>query len=410
MQEFKFLPKYGPLFHSKKTYFLISGGRASGKSTNAAAYFLVMLMGDTFFRGVIARYTQKSIKSSIYRDIVDLIEAWGIGKYIKIDGDEIINKFNGNMILTHAMKLQDGTQTAKGKGLAKVTHLLIDEAMELNSEEEFIKLNDSFRTKGVDRKVLILFNPGTKRHWIHKRWYIDGTPNPKWDIDHEFIHTTYHDNAENLDPKKIEEWERMKDMDIEYYKHHIMGEWQEGILGRIFNDWQVGIPEKDGEYDTVYGIDFGFASDPATLVEVKKKNNRIYLKELIYSPGLTNDDLIQKMRKLGITSRDQIVADSAEPKSIEDLKRAGFNVRPAYKGPDSIQAGINNLKQYEVYMHPDSSNLHNEAALYCWKPGTDKPIDEHNHAIDAVRYALSKPKQGVYAFANGRNRNNFEQL
>jgi len=159
MQAFKFLPKYGPLFHSKKTYFLISGGRASGKSTNAAAYFLVMLMGDTFFRGVIARYTQKSIKSSIYRDIVDLIESWGIGKYIRIEGDEIINKYNGNMILTHAMKLQDGTQTAKGKGLAKVTHLLIDEAMELNSEEEFIKLNDSFRTKGVDRKVLILFNP-----------------------------------------------------------------------------------------------------------------------------------------------------------------------------------------------------------------------------------------------------------
>ena len=161
---FKFLPYYGPLFHSDKTYFLISGGRASGKSTNAAAYFLVMLMNDTYFRGVIARYTQKSIKSSIYRDILDLIEDWGISSYIRIDGDEITNRINGNMILTHAMKLADGTQTAKGKGLAKVTHLLIDEATELPSEEEFIKLNDSFRTKGVDRKILILFNPTTKRH------------------------------------------------------------------------------------------------------------------------------------------------------------------------------------------------------------------------------------------------------
>ena len=78
--------------------------------------------------------------------------------------------------------------------------------------------------------------------------------------------------------------------------------------------------------------------------------------------------------------------------------------------PDSIQAGINTIKEYEVYMHPESSNLHNEAALYCWKQGTDKPIDEHNHAIDAIRYALSKPKQGVYAYTSGRHRNNSEQM
>jgi PBSX family phage terminase large subunit len=203
LAEFKILDPFAPLFHSDKTYFLISGGRASGKSTQAAAYFVIKLMGEEFFRGVISRYTQKSIKSSIYRDILDLIESWGIGNYIKIDGDEITNRINGNMIITHAMKLQDGTMTAKGKGLARVTHLLIDEATELPSEEEFIKLNDSFRTKGVDRKILILFNPTTKRHWIHARWYLDGRPNPKWFNDHEYIHTTYHGNIENLDPKKV---------------------------------------------------------------------------------------------------------------------------------------------------------------------------------------------------------------
>jgi phage terminase large subunit len=403
LNEFKFLPKYGPLFHSDKTYFLISGGRASGKSTNSAAYFLVLLMGDTFFRGVIARYTQKSIKSSIYRDILDLIEEWGIGDFIKIDGDEIINKINGNMILTHAMKLQDGTQTAKGKGLAKVTHLLIDEATELPSEEEFIKLNDSFRTKGVDRKVLILFNPTTKRHWIHRRWYIDGQPNTKWFLDHKFIHTTYHDNAQHLDPKKIQEWERMKDLDIEYYKHHILGEWQEGILGRIFSNWGVGEPDPAGEYDTRYSLDFGFANDPAALVELKKHNNKLYIKELIYETGLTNQDIAERMKHLGI-GKQEIIADSAEPKSIEELKRLGFNVKPAYKGPDSIQSGINTIKQYEVYMHPDSSNLHMEADLYCWKAGTDKPMDENNHLMDAIRYGLSKPNSGGYAFKTAKTK------
>jgi phage terminase large subunit len=116
--EFKILDPYAPLFHSDKTYYLISGGRASGKSTQAAAFFLIKLMGDEFFRGVISRYTQKSIKSSIYRDILDLAESWGIRQFIKIEGDEITNVRNDNMIITHSMKLQDGTMTAKGKGLA----------------------------------------------------------------------------------------------------------------------------------------------------------------------------------------------------------------------------------------------------------------------------------------------------
>jgi phage terminase large subunit len=398
--KFKFLDKYGPLFHSDKTYFIISGGRASGKSTNAAAYFLVLLMGDDFFRGVISRYTQKSIKSSIYRDILDLIEDWGLQGFIRIEGDEIINKINGNMIITHAMKLQDGTMTAKGKGLSKVTHLLIDEAMELPDEEEFIKLNDSFRTKGVDRKVLILFNPGTKRHWIHKRWFIDGKPNPKWSLDHCYIHTTYHDNIPNLDPKKMQEWERMKDQDIEYYNHHILGLWQEGIVGRIFQDWEVGIPQPEEVSDTIYSLDFGFAQDPAALVEIQKHNNKLWIKELIYEPGLTNQDISDRLHYLDIPKGAEIIADSAEPKSIEELRRLGWNIKPAYKGPDSIQAGINLIKQHRVFMHPESSNLHDEYNLYCWKPNTDKPIDQHNHLMDAIRYGLSKPKSGGYAFAS----------
>lgn len=395
-RQFEILKPYAPLFYSDKTYYLISGGRASGKSTQSAAYFLIKLMGDDFFRGVIARYTQKSIKSSIYRDILDLAESWGIKQFLRIDGDEITNKLNDNMIITHAMKLQDGTMTAKGKGLAKVTHLLIDEATELPSEEEFIKLNDSFRTKGIDRKILILFNPTTKRHWIHARWYIDGKPNKKWFDDHEFIHTTYHINAHNLDPKKILEWERMKDLDPEYYAHHIMGEWTEGIVGKIFSDWQIG--EAPNGIDEVWGLDFGFASDPAALVRVRKHNGKLYLKEFIYETNLTNEDIHQKMVKLGVPKNAQIIADSAEPKSIEELRRKGWNIQGAYKGTDSIRNGIDKIKQYEVYVDPSSTNILDEYAQYCWKSGSDKPIDEYNHALDAIRYALSLDKTANYGF------------
>lgn len=407
--EFKILPAYAPLFHSDKTYYLISGGRGSGKSTQAAAYFLIRLMGDEYFRGVVSRYTQKSIKSSIYRDILDLADSWGIKHFLKIDGDEITNVRNENMIITHAMKLQDGTMSAKGKGLAGVTHLLIDEATELPSEEEFIKLNDSFRTKGAERKVFILFNPTTKRHWIHRRWYINGEPNPKWNEDHVFIHTTYRDNQENLDPKKILEWERMKLIDPEYYAHHIDGEWLDGIVGRIFQNWQVAAPDPEGEFETLFGLDFGFAGDPAALVKLQKHNDKIWIQELIYATDMTNQDLADRMKVIGITRSDQIIADSAEPKSIEELKRAGFNVQKAYKGPDSVQSGIDKIKQYTIFMHPDSKNLHMEADLYCWKAGTDKPEDKNNHLMDAIRYALSKPKGGVYSFATKKGKSPFDE-
>jgi phage terminase large subunit len=287
--------------------------------------------------------------------------------------------------------------------------LLIDEATELPSEEEFIKLNDSFRTKGAERKVLIIFNPTTKRHWIHKRWYVDGKPNPKWSEDHEFIHTTYKDNEENLDPKKILEWERMKFIDEEYYKHHILGEWQDGIVGRIFDKFEIGLPDPDGEYDIKYGIDFGFASDPATVIRVLKHNNKLYVEELVYETGLTNADLVERMIALKIPKSAEIIADSAEPKSIAEIRRAGYNIKPAYKGTDSIRAGINYIKEHQVFMHPNSKNLHDEVAQYSWKPGTDSPIDNYNHLLDAFRYALSLRKAGNYSFIKSKGVNPLDQ-
>jgi phage terminase large subunit len=145
-------------------------------------------MEPEYFRGVISRYTSKALTNSIYRDILDLIDQWGLPPYLQISGDEILNKRNGNMIITHAMKLAEGSMTAKGKGLARVTHLLIDEATELNSEEEYLKLIDSFRQKGSERRIFLLFNPTQKSHWIFKRFYLpDGRPNPKWLKNHGFL-------------------------------------------------------------------------------------------------------------------------------------------------------------------------------------------------------------------------------
>ena len=395
MKEFKILLAYSEMFWSDKTYFLISGGRASGKSTQVAAYFLLKLIRNEYFRGVISRFSAKSIKFSIYQDVLDLAEQWGILSDLKINGEEIVYPSNGNKIITHSFKIQEGTQVAKGKGLSRVTHLIIDEAQELPSEEEYIKVIDTFRTKGAERKIFIVFNPGSKLHWLHKRFYIDGKPNPKWSLDHCFIHTTYLDNIDNLDPKKVLEWERSRIDDPEYYRHHILGEWRPAYEGQIFSDWHFEWPQWDAQ--PVWGLDWGFSNDPTAVVEVRLDGNRVKLREVLYETALTNRDIYDKLIKEGLNSRSTLICDSAEPKSIEELRQLGLNgATNAHKPPGSVIGGIKKLKSFEVWCHPDSKNLIDEYNSYRWKPNSDQPIDSNNHLMDAIRYALSKSTKGKY--------------
>jgi phage terminase large subunit len=410
-KEFKFLDAYSPIFYEDKTYWVISGGRASGKTTNVAAYFVMKLMGIDYFRGVIARYTSRALTNSIYRDIVDIISDWGLSAYIEVKGDEICSKINGNMIITHSMKLAEGTMTARGKGLARVTHLLIDEATELPSEEEYLKLIDSFRTKGVERRIFLLFNPTSKQSWIYKRFYLpDGKPNPKWTSNHGYIHTTYKDNEVNLDPSKVKEWENSLYSDPAYYSHHILGHWRDIGEGAVFKNWSFEYTP-DQEAEIVYGLDFGFASDPTALVKVKKKDKRLWVEEVIYHKGLTTEDLSHMMDSAGVPKTASIYADSADPRSIETLRRLGWkNIYAAVKGPDSIRSGIDKIHTFQVSANPASQNLIEEYYNYAYRTGTDKPIDNYNHAMDALRYAVGalqegpryavqgKPKQGLEAW------------
>jgi phage terminase large subunit len=292
--------------------------------------------------------------------------------------------------------------SAKGKGLARVTHLIIDEATELPSYEEYIKVIDTFRVKDAERKIFVVFNPTSKLHWIHKVFYIDGQPNPKWLVDHCFIHTTYKDNINNLDPSKIAEWERMKDTDPEYYEHHILGLWRDAYLGRIYKNWNFDYePPEDAE--VFWGLDFGFSSDPTAVIEVKKKANEIWIRQILYSTNLTNEDIHRVLTKKGLDERSQIIAESAEPKSIEELRRLGFKrIAPAIKGPGSVISGIKRVASLVVHCDPHSQDLLNEYNSYIWKVDSDVPQDKNNHLLDSLRYALSHDRpSGQYASASG---------
>jgi phage terminase large subunit len=408
-KQFKFLDAYYPIFFEDKTYWVITGGRGGGKSTNIAAYFVMKLMQPEYFRGVLARFTQKSLTHSIYRDITDLIVQWNLSPYVEIKNDEIRNKTNNNLVITHAFKIGDNTQTAKGKGISNPTHLLIDEAQEVPSEEEYIKLIDSFRTKGAERKIFIVLNPTTKSTWIFKRWFLpDGDPNPKWLENTGFIHTTYKDNLENLDPEKVKEWDLAAQQDPEYYSHHILGHWRDIGEGAVFKNWSFEfLPDQEAEQ--VYGLDFGFASDPTALVRVRKRDKKLWVEELVYHKGLTTEDLSHQMEKAGVPKKASIYADSADPRSIETLRRLGWsNIYPAQKGPDSIRSGIDKIHTFQVFANPQSENLIEEYYNYAYRTGTDKPIDNYNHAMDALRYAVASLQDGPRYAVQGKSRKGYE--
>ena len=153
-------------------------------------------------------------------------------------------------------------------------------------------------------------------------------------------------------------------------------------------------------------MDFGFTNDPTALVKVYKYEDGLYIEEMLYHTRLTNSDISQKLKELGLTRYDEIWADSAEPKSIEELHRFGWNIKPTAKGQDSIMAGIDILKRHRIFVTKSSTNLIKEMQNYSWQEDKNgnllnRPVDKWNHAIDAIRYAtfnrMSRPNYGRYA-------------
>jgi phage terminase large subunit len=386
---FQFLDAYAPLFNDK-TYYVIYGGRGGGKTRNVAGYLLLKLLSGEYFRGVIARYAATSTKGSIYSEIEDLIKSMELTNIV-ITGSTIENTDNGNKIITHAFKMAEGTMTAKSKGLANVTHLLIDEAEEVKSELDYIKLIDSFRTPGVEKKIFILFNPPTKAHWIHRRWFIDGKPNPKWLETHAFIQTTYRDNP-FFDPRTAKEWDDREKLDYNNWYFELMGNWKEQAEGKIYTDWEW-VTEKPARFKQyVYGLDFGF-NHPTVLTKCWFTETEIYIENLIYERGLTSTQLIERMRDLGIDVNTELMCDYARPEIISEINSAGYYALNAMK---AVKLGIDTVKSFRIFAPATDLDLKIEYENYAWKSihgqSIDEPVKQFDDAMDAIRYAVMQIK------------------
>ena len=392
--------KYNPLFESDARYFIITGGRGSGKSF-AVSVFLTLLTMSANIRILFTRFTMVSAHLSIIPEFLEKISLLGFDNLFGVNKAEVVNLGNKSDILFRGIKTSAGNQTASLKSLQGISCWVLDEAEELIDEDIFDTIDLSIREKDVQNRIILILNPVTKEHWIYQRFFQDkgveaGFNGFKDNIC--YIHSTYLDNKENLSQSFLERINTIKHRNFKKYQHKIMGGWLDKAEGVVFENWTFGEFNPDS-LQTSCGMDFGFSVDPDSLTEVAidKSKRKIYLKELIYQNGLKSNQLAEII--LSKVGNKLIVADSSEPRLIADLRSLGVNVKPVKKG--TIESGITRMQDYELIVSPESTNIAKELNNYVYADkGSKLYVDAYNHAIDSARYNviyhLDNPNAGRY--------------
>ena len=312
-----------------------------------------------------------------------------------------MNISTGSSIIFKGIRTSAGNQTASLKSLTGVSNWVLDEAEELIDENIFDTIDLSIREKNIQNRVILILNPVTKEHWIYNRFFQDkgveaGFNGVKDNVC--YIHSTYLDNKENLSTSFLERIKTIKHRNFKKYQHKILGGWLNRADGVVFDNWSIGEFNPDG-LQTSCGMDFGFSIDPDSLVEVAidKKKQKIYLKEHIYKNGLKSNELAQII--LDKVDNKLIIADSAEPRLIADLRHLSVNIKPVKKG--TIESGVTRMQDYHLVVTPESTNIAKELNNYVYADkGSKLYVDNYNHALDAARYNiiyhLDNPNAGRY--------------
>ena len=394
--------KWNKLGNKNTRYYIITGGRGSGKSYEVTRFATLL----TFEEKETILFTRKTLTSahiSIIPEFAEKVETLKAESVFNINKTDIENLQTGSKILFRGLQSSSKDNTANLKSLQGVTCWILDEAEELTDEVMFDRIDLSVREKGKHNRVILVMNPATKEHFIYQRFFERAGVQPgftgvKGNV--TYIHTDYRDNIENLSQSFLDQIENIKENNPNKYEHQILGGWLDKAEGVIYTNWKLGKFEEVSV--PVWGMDFGFSIDPTTLVKVciDKPRKKIFVKEQIHKPKLTTSEIYSLAKNF--VGEGLIYADSAEPRLIEELKSAGLNIKGTEKGAGSITAGIAALQDYELIIEPESTNLIKELNNYVWndkKSGT--PIDAFNHLLDALRYAsypTLKPQKEVFFF------------
>ena len=352
-------------------------------------------------RVLFTRYTMVSAHLSIIPEFLEKISLLGFENIFSVNKAEVLNLGNQSDILFRGIKTSAGNQTASLKSLQGISCWVLDEAEELIDENIFDTIDLSIREKKVQNRIILVLNPVTKEHWIYRRFFEDkgvqaGFNGVKGNVC--YIHSTYLDNIENLSNSFLGRIKAIQLKNIKKYNHSIMGGWLDKAEGVVFENWRIGEFNPD-KLQTSCGMDFGFSVDPDSLTEIAidKKKKIMYLKEHIYKNGLKSHELAHLV--LSKVGNKLIIADSAEPRLIADLKHLGVNIRSVKKG--TIESGITRMQDYELIVSPESINIAKELNNYVYADkGSKLYVDSYNHAIDGIRYNviynLDNPNYGRY--------------
>jgi phage terminase large subunit len=390
--------KYNALGNDTR-YFVITGGRGSGKSF-AITTFLAFLTFEQGHKILFTRYTMISAANSIIPEFLEKLELYDIMEHFRITKDEILNTSTGSSILFKGIRTSAGNQTAALKSISGITTWVLDEAEELVKEEDFDKIDQSVRSKSKPNRVIMVLNPTTKEHWLYQRFFAAKGVNPgtnKWKDNVSYIHTTFKDNMENLSESFLLQLEDIRRRRPDRYNHQILGGWLDKAEGVVFSNWTVGIFNDYAEY--IYGQDFGFSVDPTTLIKVAIDRDRkiMWIKTMYTKPGLSTKEIGELNRRYA--EDNLIICDNAEPRLISELQEY-CNIKPTVKRSGSILSGIALVQDFDLVIDADSTELIKELNNYVWHERNERPVDKWNHQLDALRYSaqyfLANANKGVY--------------
>lgn len=389
---------YNRFWHCKNFYRVVKGSRGSKKSKTTALWHVYHMMKHEWSNTLVIRRFSNTLKQSAYTDLKWAINRLGVSHLWKTNESlpELTYIPTGQKILFRG--LDDPlkiTSITVDKGV--LSWVWFEEAYEIESEDKFRTVVESIRGIYDDpeffKQVTLTFNPWSERHWLKRVFFDDETK----ERDTFSITTTYRCN-EWLDESDKARYESLWETNPRRARIVCNGEWgiAEGLIYENFEVREFDIQEMINRVqETGQGLDFGYTHDPTAFgaFAIDKKEKKIYVFDELYEKGLSNQMIYDRLVEKGY-ERSQIIADSAEPKSIDELKRLGLRrIKGAAKGKDSVMHGIQFIQNYKIIIHPRCKHFIEEINNYAYDKDREgntlnKPIDEFNHLMDAMRYAL----------------------
>lgn len=393
---------YKDFWNFKGRYRVCKGSRGSKKSKTTALFFIYSMMKYPGANLLVVRKVYRTLKDSCFTDLKWAINILGVQDYwsVKESPLEIIYIPTGQKILFRG--LDDPLKvTSITVETGNLCWAWIEEAYEINKEQDFNMLDESIRgtvEEPLYKQITLTFNPWNERHWLKKRFF---------DVEDENImaKTTNYMCNEWLDDSDKKLFEDMKKNNPRRYQVAGLGNW--GIVeGLVYENWEekefdVNEISKRKGVKSAFGLDFGYTNDPSAffcgLIDVA--NKEIYVFDEIYKNAMKNRQIAEEIIRKGY-GKEKIVADSQEPKSIDELYDLGLKgIRKSRKGRDSINNGVQYIQDYKIIIHPRCVNFITEISNYMWDKDkfdnpVNKPVDDFNHLMDAMRYALESYLKG----------------